>query len=641
MKTLTFIFSLILGVSVQFIPIEILLAQKTIGMNRNIDAARNPAIQENMPGNPTKYDFKMPDHDSLCINNINARVNASITQFCRYIPGAGFEVPKFSGKHTIFLSNLWIGGLDQNEELHLAAMRFGQGPIVMNAFSLTDYWVGPVMDSTAYSFYQDSLWDHVWNLRKSEIEYHQAHWNDPGYRPIQDILSWPGNGDISLGQASQLAPYFDRNVDGIYDPMDGDYPLIRGDQAIFFILNDDRDYHSESWGKKMKIEIHGMAYAFDIPEDSAFYNTIFLNYRIFNRSNNIYSNTYIGIYTDIDLGYCCDDYVGCDVERSMYYGYNGRSVDEGTSYPPVGTYGKFPPAQSVSIIGGPFMDPDGLDNPRFDGDGTQLCNESVNGINFGDTIVDNERLGMAKFVYYINAGPAYGDDPRYAQEYYQHLQGMWNDSTRMIYGGFGHISSGGYGPECNFMFPGESDTLNWGVGCIPPNGPVDWTETMAGSNPDDRRGLGSSGPFIFQPGAVQDFDIAYVFACEYDTIHGLGSVSKLRTYNDVIRKSFVSNILPNGNSFNGFAEGTSQRPISVQLFPNPASDKVYLRLDPSFTESLNIRIYNETGLLVLTKKTTPMEQMIAVDINGFSSGLYLILIQTKSQAVTKKLSIIR
>jgi len=607
MKTLTFIFSLMLGVSVQFIPFEILLAQ-------------------------------MPDHDSLCINNINARVNASVTQFCRY-DFAGFEVPKFSGKNTIYLSNLWIGGLDQNEELHLAAVRYGQGPFCSTAHTEHDYWVGPVMDSTAYSVYQDSLWDHVWNLRKSEIEYHQAHWSDPGYQPIQDILSWPGNGDVSLGQAPRLAPYFDRTGDGIYNPMDGDYPLIRGDQTLFFILNDDRDFHSETWGREMKIEVHGMVYAFDIPEDSAFYNTIFLNYRIFNRSNNIYSNTYLGIYTDIDLGFCDDDYIGCDVERSMYYGYNGRPVD-GTGHQ-LGTYEKFPPAQSVSIIGGPFMDPDGLDNPRFDGDGAQLCNESVNGINFGDTIVDNERLGMSKFVYYINGGPAYGDDPRYAREYYQNLQGIWCDSTQMIYGGNGHINYGGYGPECDFMYPGESDTLNWGVGCMPPNGPVDWTETTAGNNPDDRRGMGSSGPFTFQPGAVQEFDVAYVFACEYDTIHGSGSLSKLRTYNDTIRKSFISNILPNGNSFNGLAEETSRISISVQLFPNPATDKVYLRFDPSFNESLNIRIYDETGSLMLTKKTAPVGQMIPVDISGFSSGLYLILIQTKNQTVTKKLSVIR
>jgi hypothetical protein len=62
--------------------------------------------------------------------------------------------------------------------------------------------------------------------------------------------------------------------------MDGDYPLIRGDQALFFIFNDDRNVHSETQGNKLKAEIHGMAYVFDLPGDTAFNNTIFMNYKI-------------------------------------------------------------------------------------------------------------------------------------------------------------------------------------------------------------------------------------------------------------------------------------------------------------------------------------------------------------------------
>ena len=115
-----------------------------------------------------------------------------------------------------------------------------------------------------------------------------------------------------------MAPFSDRNGDGIYNPFEGDYPEIRGDQALFFIFNDDRGPHLESTGKKLKIEIHGMAYAFDLPGDSAFKNTVFLNYKIFNRSQNTYDSTLFGIYTDIDLGYFGDDYVLCDVERNMY-----------------------------------------------------------------------------------------------------------------------------------------------------------------------------------------------------------------------------------------------------------------------------------------------------------------------------------
>jgi len=587
--------------------------------------------------------FRIRDlsYDSLYLNNINARFNACGNHFW----GLGqeyprFEVPKFSGKTTIFSSALWIGGLDQNSILHLAAERYRQAT-GSHTWRYADYWAGPVMDSTAYSIYQDTLWNYIWNIKKSDILYHNLHWADPGYQPIHDILTWPGNGDVSLGQAAQLAPYFDRSGDGIYNSMDGDYPLIRGDQSLFFIFNDDRNLHAETGGVKMKVEIHGMAYAFDLPEDSAFNNTIFLNYKIFNRSDKTYYNTYLGIFTDLDIGYANDDFTGCDVERSMYFGYNGVPVD-GSGMPEA--YGANPPAQSVSIIGGPFMDADGLDNPRFNGNGDQLCNESVNGINFGDTIIDNERLGMTKFIYLSNATggtPYYLQDPSYAPQYYNYLKGIWLDSTQMIYGGNGHLNGGGNGPECNFMFPGESDSLNWGVGCMPPNGWVDWTETTAGNYPGDRRGLGSSGPFTFQAGAVQELDLAFSFARDYTSKSALGSLAKLRIFTDTIRKSFASNTLPNGNSFNGIYEKTGVRPLSVKLFPNPASTNVNLQFDRTLNEPVNVRIYNETGLLVREKSRSSEENMISLDLGGLSSGLYLILIETKNQAVTKKLSVVR
>lgn len=583
--------------------------------------------------------FRIHDYsyDSLYLNNINARFEASGIHF--FGPEhARFEVPKFSGKYTIFLSTFWIGGLDQDSVLHLAAQRYGQGPLTVSAHTQFDFFAGPVMDSGAYSIYQDTLWNYVWNLSKPEIEYHKLHWTDPGYLPIYDILTWPGNGNISLGQAAQLAPFFDRNGDGIYNPLDGDYPLIRGDQALFFIFNDDRKNHSETLGNKLKMEVQGMAYAFDLPDDSAFWNTIFLNYKIINRSDKIYHDTYLGVFTDLDIGYPNDDYIGCDVERSYYYGYNGDSIDgSGQSY----AYGANPPVQSVAILGGPYMDPDGVDNPRVDGNSHQLCNESVNGINFGDSIVDNERMGMRKFVYCNNSGvPTYMTDPNYAPEYYKYLQGIWKDGERMHYGGNGHPSSGGTGPECDFMFPGESDTLGWGTGCVPVN-PLNWTETTAGNPPGDRRGIGSCGPFTFQPGAVQELDLAFTFARDYNNSYQQGSVGKLREYTDSIRKSFTTNILPGGNSFNGIDNKTETSYLQAQLFPNPTSSRAYIRFDRIVNEPVNIRIYNANGLLIQSEKRTTMDRMITLDLTGLSSGLYLVSIETKGQAVTKKLSIVK
>lgn len=585
--------------------------------------------------------FRIHDHsyDSLFLNNINARFNAYGTHFTGLgMDHGGFEVPKFSGKHTIYTSSLWIGGVDQNSNLHLAAELYGQGPNYQNPKTQHDFWAGPIMDSSGYSLSQDVFWNYLWNLKKSDIEYHKAHWNDAGYSPIHDILTWPGNGDTSLGQAAQLAPYFDRNGDGIYNPMDGDYPLIKGDQALFFIFNDDRYNHSETLGGKMKVEIQGMAYVFDIPSDTALMNTVFLSYKIINRSANTYYNTYLGVFTDLDIGFPNDDYIGCDVQRGYYYGYNGVPIDgSGQAY----AYGAHPPSQSVTFLGGPFMDPDGIDNPKMDGSGRQLCNSSVNGLNFGDSIVDNERLGLTNFIYHNNSGvPSYMTDPNVALQYYYYLQSIWKDSTKMLYGGNGHSGEGGYGPACNFMFPGLTDTLNWGVGCVPPNGPENWTETTANNIPWDRRGLGSSGPFTFNPGQEEDLDLAFTFARDYLSKSQGGSVGKLAGLTDSIRKIYITNILPNGESFNGIANKQTISSNFVQVFPNPASTKVYLRFNNN-VNAADIRIYNANGILIRSEQFNPQGKLLSLDVSGLSSGLYLVSVETQGQIVIKKVSIIK
>ena len=585
--------------------------------------------------------FRIQDHsyDSLYLNNINARFNAYGTHFAGLgLDHGGFEVPKFSGKHTIYTSSLWIGGIDQNSNLHLAAEQYGQGPTYGNPMTHHDFWAGPVMDSSAYSLSQDAYWNYLWNLKKSDIEYHKAHWNDAGYSPIHDILTWPGNGNTSLGQAAQLAPYFDRNGDGIYNPLDGDYPLIKGDQTLFFIFNDDRNIHSESQGNKMRVEIQGMAYVFDIPSDTALKNTVFLSYKIINRSANTYNNTYFGVFTDLDIGWYLDDYIGCDVQRGYYYGYNANPIDgSGQSY----AYGANPPSQSVTFLGGPNMDPDGIDNPKTDDHGHQLCNSSVNGLNFGDGIVDNERLGLTNFAVFNNSGvPNYMTDPNYAPEYYNMLQSKWKDSIKMHYGGNGHPSSGGTGPACNLMYPGLTDTLNWGAGCVNLGSAENWTETTAANAPGDRRGMGSSGPFTFNPGQEEDLDLAFTFARDYTGTQSGGSVGKLGALTDSIRKIFITNVLPNGESFNGIANKQTITPNFVQVFPNPASTRVYLRFNNN-VKTTDIRIYNANGILIRSEQFNPQGKLISLDISGLSSGLYLITIEVQGKIVTRKVSIIQ
>ena len=121
----------------------------------------------------------------------------------------------------------------------------------------------------------------------------------------------------------------------------------------------------------------------------------FYNYELINRGTQTLYNTYFGFFTDGALGDPYDDYVGCDVNRGLAYYYNGDNLDlDNAGYK---GYGSSPPAVGVDFFEGPYQDNDGIDNAFGIND-----NEALNGIGFGDGVIDNERFGMRRFLYYSN-----------------------------------------------------------------------------------------------------------------------------------------------------------------------------------------------------------------------------------------------
>jgi hypothetical protein len=391
----------------------------------------------------------------------------------------------------------------------------------------------------------------------------------------------------------------------------------------------------------MKAEFHAMVYAWDMPGDSAFNNTLFMNYKVFNRSQQTYSNTYLGIYTDLDIGSWIDDYIGCEVYRGSYFGYNGKAIDgNGLS----SDYGAHPPAQSVTFLAGPKMDPTGTDRPRLDESGHQLCNESINGTGFGDGIPDNERMGLNNFIWVsgkFGGTPPFMNDPVNFQDYYDYLRAQWMDSTNMIYGGLGHLGFGGYGPQCRYMFPGESDTLNWGTGCQPPNGQKNWTEVTAGNLPYDRRGLGSIGPFTFLPGEMKELDLAYIFARDYTSPDTLASVTKLMQMIDIVKHSFNTNRLPGGGSFTTVPELPEQKQLNCIVYPNPVISMAHIVFSTPVIERSTLRVIDDQGRIILMQPVSTGITETQIDLSDLSQGLYLMIIQSSHAMITKKLSVIR
>lgn len=473
------------------------------------------------PPNKTTY---------LELNNVRAMVHTAGNLW--QVPGQNFsqyEVPKNSGIMALFTSALWLGGTDINGQLKLAALRYRNGQ---------DYWTGPLSLNIAdiepseclkydrhYVTSQDLVREFDAWYTAGELDQQNGtnlqQTNFPNYKVPDFFKDWPAHGDVTKGQDFYLAPFFDRDENGVYEWENGDYPWydldnakeckndrrvsLYGDINLWWILNDKGNIHTESNGDPIGMEIHAQAFAFATNDEVN--NMTFYNYELINRGTQTLYNTYFGIFIDGALGDPFDDYVGCDVARGLGYFYNGDNYD-GDNVGFKG-YGATPPAVGVDFFEGPYQDNDSIDNAYGIGD-----NEALNGIGYGDGIADNERFGMRRFLYYINTGGGANPsqtDPVSASDYYNFLRGRWKDNTPFYYGGNGHISDPTTNPAmpCDFMFPNDTDPLGWGTNGQPQ---APWTEETAGNLPYDRRFLQSAGPFVLKPGAVNNITVGVVWA---------------------------------------------------------------------------------------------------------------------------------
>lgn len=554
-------------------------------------------------------------YDSLNINNINARFYPDGLMFDDG-NSSHFEVPNGSGKHTIFSASLWIGGLDESGQVHLAADRFRTNE--------RDWFSGPLN----YNGECDSInYNRIWNIDRGSLDSLITWYNNPGalplyYTPPAWVEDFPAVGNVSEGYSPFYFPFYDANGDGWYSSSGHDYPIMKGDQSLFYIFNDACGEHTNTHTDALGIEVRAQAYAFDCTEDSALYNTIFVHYDIVNISNQTYYNTWIGLWSDMDLGEATDDYIACDVTRGAYYTYNGDNVD-GSGGP--SHYGEHPPAQAVVFLGGPYQDADGIDNAiGID------TNQSLNGLGYGDGIVDNERLGMARFVYHNNEAGVQGD-PQTGAEHYNYMRGFWRDGTQMMYGGTGHVSSCTSCEPAAFMFPDNSDQqFFWGTNGSPV---VPWSEVTSGNTPSDRRGLGSVGPFTFEPGEVQPLDIAFVFGRDYNG-GPAESVENMKERIDAIREMFINDSIPSacGGSFTGIAS-YNLNTSKLKIYPNPAIDLLNIELPDKMGQERQYQIMDITGRVI---SSGVLGESNAIDINGISSGIYILQMDNLSGVFIKR-----
>jgi hypothetical protein len=398
----------------------------------------------------------------LDINNVRAKILGG-GDFWWDLNNPRYEVPKIQAgtgvsRHSIFAGSLWFAGITPGGSLRTAGQTYRQ--------SGNDFWPGP-LDTTDASILDDECkaWDRHFKINKTEIDEFLL-----GGEASAAIKSWPGNYSqygLSNNRPNNMAPYKDLNLDGRYNPSDNDYPLIFGDQAIWWVFNDKGAPHTayspNIGGGSIGLEIQAMAFAFqtsDSRNDMTFYT-----YKIINRNTvDQLDSTYMAVWVDPDLGNAADDYVGCHAGLGLGYVYNGDDDDETNT-----GYCNTPPALGIDFFEGPIGD-------------------------------DGNRIPMVKFMYFTNGAPAPQRDPGNAAQLWNIIRGIWNDGNRLTYGGTGYSTTST--DYCDFAFPALTD----------PKHNVEWTEKIAGNPVGDRRWVQSAGPFTLKPGAVNTITTGVVWA---------------------------------------------------------------------------------------------------------------------------------
>ncbi len=556
--------------------------------------------------------------DSLNVNQIRTPVYPMNIQFFDVLnsfEGPQLFYPKDSITSTIFSSCLWIGGKTVDDELHFAGERYRQVG--------ADFWPGPLSadGNAATDSVNAGQWLRTWKISREEIINHLAYYDDPAYTMPEAIESWPAHGNPLLNQDEFIAPFVDVDQDLEYHPERGDYPFIKGDETVFFVYNDQLIHTESQGGLPLGVEIHCMAWAInDTRGDSPYNSTIFYSYRISNKSTTDYFDTYLGIFTELDLGYAWDDYVGCHVENGNFYVYNGVPID-GIGEP--GSFGEHIPSQAVCILGGPFMDQDGLDNPLGH------CDESINGAGFGDGVDDNERYGMNRFITFISSPFLPISWPTHSPDFYNYLKGNWKDGTSLLYGGNGHTIGGGDSLlPARFIFPGDSDSCHWGTGGIDPG--ALWTEETAGNYRGNKRGMASMGPFTFEAGSVEYLDIAYVTA---PASPDNDSKELLQDFVSNIKQDYLVNPLGFGNQYIGIEE-IAQDNLMIQVYPNPVTGDM-ISFELKLASNPEYSVYNTAGQLMLSGNL-PAQKHQSISVSGLNSGWYILEIKTTDSTYHSK-----
>lgn len=147
--------------------------------------------------------------------------------------------------------------------------------------SMPQWSLGPI--AQAYDPAYELRYNRLWAISKEDIQTHISQFQTPGYQMPEVIMNWPAHGNVANGEPENMAPFIDVNGNGSYDPYLGDYPAIKGDFAVYVILNSWHGNESFFDSLVIKLEYSGLYYL------KNGIDAVFLEAKITNRENQSYT----------------------------------------------------------------------------------------------------------------------------------------------------------------------------------------------------------------------------------------------------------------------------------------------------------------------------------------------------------------
>ncbi|HEY1047299.1 MAG TPA: T9SS type A sorting domain-containing protein [Bacteroidia bacterium] len=492
--------------------------------------------------------------------------------FDTFFGKTNFESKSFDCAKLLSVAGLWVSA-SYDYNVYASANH--------NRIKGSDFYPGPL--DTRYGTFDSAAaapYNRIWKVSHDEIEFFKKNYNNSSYTIPKDILEWPAHGTGNFSK--NLAPFIDLDKNGIYEPLKGDYPKIKGNVMYWWVFNDVFKRQSSA-ASPLGLEVHASCYAFNCDDlnlnDTNYIlnRTLFFDFKFINRSKTVYSTFNAGMYNQAGMGYPYDNYIGCDVEMNAGYVYNGDKRDD-LSW----NFGKRSPILFCKLL-----------------------NQDLYSFN---TFTSNNDI--------VNGAPTMGVD------YYNYMIGKWKNGVAFKYGGNGLNGS----VATRYMYDNGTAGFN--------NFPK-WNEHTAGNFASGRLFTVNAQMNNFMPDSTESMELAYIFSEKEN-------MDFLNHYDDFHRKNlrlvqywYDQNRYPYCTGTSSI-DKTEKAIKTFQIYPNPSGNTLHIKDENPDNKIVKIVIMDISGCVLENIPYSNSDKDVIADVSTLIVGTYLIQIHSEKGIYTQK-----